>query len=900
MLSRISASDWLNPSPNVKKALGLLLIGGVTAYAIYSYKNWRASSQKNEAIDCLTSSDAAIRSQNISNVEYYLKLNTQKGTSYWGCCTIIFKIINPQIPTFLDFEGDEILSILINGQECNACRTVGKIYLKNLQVGVNSVEIRYKNKYSKDGNGLHRYVDTIDGEEYLNTQFEPFYAHRMFPCFDQPDIKAILILSVKCPAYWKVISNEPIRKIENSPAVNDSIYLYGNDDCQLITFSSTDRISTYLYALCAGPFLEFRKDDNELNIPIGFYCKKSLENQFNVDVHLNWTIRSFKFYQEFFGILYPFKKYDQMFLSEMNYGAMENVGCVTYREHYLNLLSSIKKCKVGNVFLHEMAHMWFGNLVTMKWWDDLWLNESFATFMSHLNYSQSLNDEFSDVWLVFLRRKRSAYELDSISTSHSIWTPVENTLETTTNFDAISYNKGSSVLKQLHYVLGPEIFQKGVRAYLNSFKYQNAKFDDLINALNFEAKQNNLKIDLKEWAQRWVKTIGVNSLTPELEIEDGKIREFKVKQLGSTLYPTLRDHKILVELFDDNMESICKEEIFIEPHYNTFFGKMIGKAAPSCVVLNVEDYGYCKVRFDKISLENIKLKLDKIGNKMTRMLILSNLYEMVRDCLMPVNQFLEVCENQFVKEEVEIIESYILEIAHDAITNWVEKQSEKVKFYTFFFHEILKKLSEKPNLRELRYKLFRFIQKKDDIVLAVSWIKSSSDEPGLKLTIDESWAVLKAYSSILKGEKTLIEEFKENDKTSTGVLAYSYCLAAYPENKEATWNKILFEGPEMSAHHRRAIMTGFMIKYQKKILQFYTNRYFKTITSIIKTHDLQFVLDFCEHLFPSFEPEGFLISEIRKILKKIPQSFYPIIRFFNEKKNKLEISQRVKSFSRNS
>lgn len=416
-----------------------------------------------------------------------------------------------------------------------------RIFLDSLNKGQNQVFILFSRKYAKDGCGLHHSVDSVDGQEYLHTQFEPSYASKMFPCFDQPNIKGVLSLKVLAPADWLVLSNEN-SQYTGPLNTKQTVFEFGvTSNTVFHDFITTKTISTYLYAVCAGPYYEYREDINEIGIPLGVYCRQSIKQDLTPSIYINWTIQGFKFYQSFFDIPYPFTKYDQVFVPEFNFGAMENVGCVIYRESLILKpeTSKLDQCRVCNVFLHEMAHVWFGNLVTMNWWDDLWLNESFATFISHLAQSVCLEDTM--VWDTFLRMKNVAYHSDKLITTHPVSLTVENTSKAESIFDAISYGKGAALLKQLFFLVGEQKFKEGIHWYLSRNAWKNTTFEDFIAAMSGEE-------NMKEWGKSWVKSAGVNTLCANYTVEQGKIASFEVLQTANEHTPGLRKHTFLIQL----------------------------------------------------------------------------------------------------------------------------------------------------------------------------------------------------------------------------------------------------------------------------------------------------------------------------------------------------------------
>mmetsp|Transcript_17088 Transcript_17088/g.16965 ORF Transcript_17088/g.16965 Transcript_17088/m.16965 type:complete len:690 (+) Transcript_17088:656-2725(+) len=670
----------------------------------------------------------------------------------------------------------------------------------------------------------------------------------------------------------------------------------------LRNFEETSIISTYLVAVCAGPYYEVRYDSNEINIPLGFYCRKSLKEILNPELYLSWIIPSFKFYQEYFDMNYPFKKYDQVFVPEFNSGAMENVGCVTYREDYLfrDPPSAVEKCRVANVFLHEMAHMWFGNLVTMVWWDDLWLNESFATFMSHLNYSKTLSSEYPDVWLGFLKRKRAGYVLDQISTSHPISTIVQDTSQTSTNFDAISYIKGAAVLKQLCFIVGHELFKRGIQRYLLVYKHGNAVCKSFIDAIDEEILNANVEFDIQGWADSWIKTAGINTLEAVYEVENGVISSFRIKQSADIRFPELRRHKILIGFFDENMDAINNVEAIVLPQEFTELDFLVNIPAPACVILNIGDHDYCKIRIDERSLDIIKNKLHFTKDNLTRQLIWSAFQDMVRDCLLPAPLFLQIVLSNFEYETEEGIGAFILELASSSINLRISKQIKRDEYLHRLFEAILNKIQTNINLKEYQKHLFFYLREDSDILRAVKWLEDSS-EINFSLTQGNRWSILKAFSKIDIAAKELVAKEILRDQSNKGKLAALHCSSAYPDAslKQAVWDSIVNgEKDQLSKQERRAFMSGFINKKQQGILKPYAQMYFDFVPEIIAKKNAEFAIDFCTSMFPSFDKPRDLIPKIKALLEAVPKEYPQIKRFLNEKADILEQNIRAKELAK--
>jgi aminopeptidase N len=839
----------------------------------------------------LTKAEAAIRSSVLSDVSYRLKLTLSTEELYSGIFEVSFKTSDHSVPIWLDFKGKEVVSIEVNSEPKDIFYVNYKLTIPGLTQGQNKAVVRFNNKYSNDGLGLHYYKDPEDQEIYLYTQFEPFSANRMFPCFDQPDLKATLNLIVKAPQDWVIISNE--NAIEKTPEYAEEMPIipgYTPTTPELVhVFPGKYKISTYLYALCAGKYAEFRKDDNEVGIPLAIYCRQTMVKYLVPDRYFHWTIEGFKFYQKFFEYPYPFSKYDAVFAPEFNSGAMENVGCVTYRDQYIfkDPPTKVQLIRVCDTFLHEMAHMWFGNLVTMKWWDDLWLNESFATFMSCLATDLQLQDTFPEAWMEFLSSKGWGYSTDQTSTTHPISTIVNDTNETETNFDGISYSKGSAVLKQLYFLVGDNVFRTALARYMKNFEFKNAEFSDLISFISDASLQSGNPLKIESWADSWVKTAGLNELTPEVVYNESKISSFKIIQSPALIeHGTLRNHTIIAEIFDENLNSICKSTIQILPQTVTEIDVFNGYTA-CCTILNVGDWGYCKIRIDPQSLFHFKSKLNFVPDPLTRQLVYRALWDMVRDIKISGVEFLEFVALQIPLENNSSILNYALEISSSCLGFYIPAGPKKEELYHHIFTSLLEKIKISDSESGPVYQkiIKSFIYHPEDLALAISWVENDDTKiPGWKLGKLDRWNIIKNYSQITIEAARYVEAEYKSDPSDTGHLSKIFCEAAYPvpENKEKTWKLLVNSGETLSRYEREVLMNGFNIERQADLLSKYNDLFFDEVLNIISQKDKEYSKDFCEYLIPSYTDEQTLIDRIEKLLPRLPEDRFEIKRDFIE------------------
>mmetsp|Transcript_549 Transcript_549/g.731 ORF Transcript_549/g.731 Transcript_549/m.731 type:complete len:866 (+) Transcript_549:6344-8941(+) len=839
-----------------------------------------ARDPEKQAVYSLLREEAFARSSVLSDVKYILSLNLPTGDEYEGKATVEFNLSDPAVPMWLDFKADEVHELSVNSQNIEVSWLRGKLHLQGLQEGHNSVTIVFKNSYAKDGCGLHRFVDPEDQEVYLYTQFEPHYAQRMFPCFDQPNIKAVLELTVKATSKWRVIANTPIKSASEPDEAGEVV----------TSFEPTARISTYLYAVCAGPYVEFRVDENAAGVPLGFYCRKTLAPFFVLERYSEPTIKGFLFYNDFFNFKYPFGKYDQVFVPEFNAGAMENVGCVTYRDQYVFRDPPSRRQLLGVTItlLHEMAHMWFGDLVTMKWWDDLWLNESFADFICFYAISKALSDVYPEIWQAFLVRKGWGYATDQLPTTHPISLIVPGTADVETIFDGISYSKGASVLKQLMYVVGENHFKTGLQKYMFKHQFGNATFDDLIEILDEE-----VSLDLKAWADIWVRTAGLNELkavTTESETAPGTIKHFEVVQTSALpQHATLRPHKILVELYDSELSLETSFFIDVPALERIDLPVLHGRPIPAFVLLNADDQDFVKVIVDSSALPTLKQNLFKIEQPLSRQLIYRAMWDMVRDLKLSGAEFVDIVSFHLARETSLYNATYALDILSAALHGYIPESDHKKAFYNRIFAAIIEKIRTAPDehtLTQLQKYLFSYVSHDEDLETVVNWlVTKETGIPGVNLSQADRWEILKLLSvkDAARANELVTAEL-ETDKSDTGKLSHLYCQNAYPiaENKADWWAKYTNgEAAKLSRYERESAFSGFVQDQQKELLEPYAQAYFDKVLEIIGGFEQEYSLDFATYLLPTFADDDFLIEKIQWTV--VPEGYSRISRYYTDK-----------------
>jgi aminopeptidase N len=598
--------------------------------------------------------EAAERSTIVKTESYRIDLDLTTGAENFRVKTTVkFAGLKPGATTYIDCVGSKVISAKLNGVDFDPKFDGETIYLPAI-AAENILEIEHDGVYSNSGEGLHRFVDPADNEVYLYTQFETGDARRMYACFDQPDQKATFTISTITPKHWEVISNYGIESTKDV-----------DGDRKFIQFAQSQVISTYVTAIVAGAYMSVHDEyKGEKTIPLGIYARKSFFKYVDAENIFEVTKQGFAYFEKTFGLAYPFGKYDQIAVAEYNWGAMENVGCVTFHEDVLIFRSKVTERNYvsrATTIHHEMAHMWFGDLVTMKWWEDLWLNESFAEWASYQSVSEST--KYTEAWTEFNSlRKNWAYRVDQLTTTHPIATEMEDLDAVRTNFDGISYAKGASVLQQLVAHVGRDNFIKGLRLYFAKHAYGNTTLKDLIDQL--EAASGR---DLTPWVSTWLRTAGVNTLRPVIAVDGDSYKSISIKQEAPTMpvgSKELRPHRLHVGLFDIQGEKLSRRtsvELDIAGEL-TEVTALAGQKVADLVLINDKDQTYAKLRFDDRSIATMKSHLGKLDDSLARGLIWASLWDSCRDGELSTSDYITIALNALKTEsDISIVSATYLQ-----------------------------------------------------------------------------------------------------------------------------------------------------------------------------------------------------------------------------------------------
>ena len=581
----------------------------------------------------LTRLEAIERAAIITTHSYVVALDlTGSDTTFRSHTTLAFAA-TPGASTFVDALTATVKSVTLNGVELDPASVSDgvRIQLDNLATD-NVLVVDAEMFYTNSGEGLHRFLDPADGKSYVYSQFEVPDSRRVFPVFEQPDLKATFDFTVTAPADWVVVSNSP------TPEPIDAA------GAKTWVFPQTPRISSYITAIVAGPYVSVHDSltsSDGRTIPLGLYVRQSLAEYLDSDYIFDITKKGFEYFEREFGVPYPFAKYDQLFVPEFNAGAMENAGCVTFTEVYVfrsKVTDAIRERRVVTI-LHELAHMWFGDLVTMKWWNDLWLNESFAEWASTIATAEAT--EWTHAWATFQAMEKSwAYRQDQLPSTHPIVATINDLEDVQVNFDGITYAKGGSVLKQLVAWVGREAFFTGVTNYFKANAWKNAELNDLLRELEKTSGR-----ELTSWSALWLETAGVNTLKPEIDTDDsGVITRFDIVQTAAADYPTIRPHRLAVGFYSTQgsyLERVHRVELDVDGE-RTSVDELIGQQRPELVLVNDDDLAYAKVRLDAQSLETAIARLAQISDPLARALVWGSAWDATRDAEMAPSDYVDL------------------------------------------------------------------------------------------------------------------------------------------------------------------------------------------------------------------------------------------------------------------
>jgi aminopeptidase N len=823
----------------------------------------------------LTRDEARERGRLLDVESYRVELDlTGDELTFGSVTTISFRCASPGASTFIDLSAPAVREITLNGSRVGPESFDGdRIRLDGL-AAANELRVAAECAYSRSGEGLHRFTDPADGNVYMYTDLETFDAHRVYACFDQPDLKATFQFEVTARPGWLVISN---MAPSASPATAETAAdaeaagktaagLEASGSLTRWVFPATPLLPTYVTAVVAGPYHAVRSEHD--GIPLGVFCRQSLASYLDPDEIFEVTRQGFDFFHDAFGVRYPFGKYDQVFVPEFKAGAMENAGCVTIVEAYVfrsRVTEAFRESRAETI-LHEMAHMWFGDLVTMRWWDDLWLNESFATWAG--NVAQAEATRWPAAWTTFAQVwKAWAYRQDQLSSTHPIAADIPDIAAVEVNFDGITYAKGAAVIKQLVAHVGRENFLSGVHRYFGQHAWGNATLGDLLAALE-EASGR----DLSDWSKKWLETAGVNTLRPEYRCDDeDRFTAFAVLQEAPASHPVLRPHRIAIGLYDrgtrggaggssphegtTGLARRLRVEIDIDGE-RTEVPELVGQPRPDLVLVNDDDLTYAKIRLDDHSLRTLISDIGEFTDSLPAALCWAATWDMCRDAEMPARDYVSlVLSGVGAIEDITVLQT-VLRQAATAARRFADPawRATGLELIAGTLRDLLWR-AEPGSDRQLAYvqALAGVATSPDDLALLTGLLAGSVTVQGLAVDTDLRWLLLRRLASRGAAGPAEIDAELARDATDAGARHAAACRAAIPDPaaKEEAWDQIV--GGQLANATFRATLVGFADPDAEALLAPYAERYFDVVGSIWRDWGSDMAQFFTENAYPSWE-----------------------------------------------
>ncbi|MFF8955968.1 aminopeptidase N [Streptomyces sp. NPDC014894] len=804
----------------------------------------------------LTREEAQQRARLLTTHAYEIDLDlsgAQEGGLYRSVTTVRFDSAEANAETFIDLVAPAVHEVVLNGKSLDVAAVFrdSRIALNHLHEGPNELKVVADCAYTNTGEGLHRFVDPVDEQAYLYTQFEVPDARRVFANFEQPDLKATFRFTVKAPEGWTVISNS------TTPEPDGDVW----------RFEPTPRISTYITALIVGPYhsvhSSYEKDGQ--SVPLGIYCRPSLAEYLDADAIFEVTRQGFDWFQEKFDYAYPFAKYDQLFVPEFNAGAMENAGAVTIRDQYVfrsKVTDAAYEVRAETI-LHELAHMWFGDLVTMEWWNDLWLNESFATYTSIACQAAAPGSRWPHSWTTFANSMKTwAYRQDQLPSTHPIMAEIRDIDDVLVNFDGITYAKGASVLKQLVAYVGEDEFFRGVQAYFKAHAFGNTRLTDLLGALEKTSGR-----DLTTWSQKWLQTAGINVLRPEIAVDgDGVVTSFAVRQeapalpAGAKGEPTLRPHRIAIGCYDLDADGRLTRTDRIELDVDGELTEVpfpAGRRRPAVVLLNDDDLSYAKVRLDEESLRVVTEHLGDFAESLPRALCWSAAWDMTRDGELATRDYLSLVLSGVGKEsDIGVVQSLHRQVKTAielyADPRWREAGLNRWTDATLAHLRAAAPGSDHQLAWARAFAATARTPQQLDLLQAL--LEGADTIEGLAVDTELRWAFVERLAATGVLDEDGIAAEYERDRTAAGEQHAATARSARPteEAKAEAW-ALAVEGDSLTNSKQEAVIAGFTQSDQRELLAPYAERYFAAVKGVWESRSTEMAQQIAVGLYPSLQ-----------------------------------------------
>ncbi|HEY6279682.1 MAG TPA: aminopeptidase N [Streptosporangiaceae bacterium] len=797
----------------------------------------------------LTRDEAHDRAQLLQVTSYQVELDVTGGEqAFSSVSTVRFRCARPGTASFIDLTAPAVTEVVLNGEPLPLAAFDGdRIALDGL-AAENELRVSARCAYSRSGEGMHWFTDPADGGTYLYTDLETFDAHRVYACFDQPDLKASFELTVITPDGWLAVSNMA-PDVAGEPT---------GDGAARWHFPPSPVMSTYITAAAAGPYHVVRSEHD--GIPLGIFCRQSLARYLDPDEIFEVTRQGFDYFHRQFGVRYQFGKYDQLFVPEFKAGAMENAGCVTFLEDYIfrSRVTGFAREARAETILHEMAHMWFGDLVTMRWWDDLWLNESFATWAGTL--AQAEATRWPTAWTTFAQlHKAWAYRQDQLPSTHPIAADIPDIEAVEVNFDGITYAKGAAVLKQLVAYVGLGHFLAGLGEYFARHAWSNATLADLLAPVAATSGRN-----LADWSKQWLETAGVNTLRPGYALDSqGRFTEFVVQQEAPASHPVLRDHRIAIGLYDQTPAGLVRR-LRVETDVTgerTVVGELAGQSRPDLVLVNDDDLSYAKIRLDEHSLGTLVTSIGSFTESLPAALCWAAAWDMCRDAELAARDYLRLVLTGVGSVTDISVAQTLLRQAGSALRRYTDPawRPAGLDLVASGLRELLAQAGPGSD-SQLAYAqaLAGLATSPGDLALLAGLLDGSRPIDGLAVDTELRWRLLRRLVSRGAAGPGEIEAELRRDATDAGERHAATCRAAIPDPaaKEASWQRIV--GGTLPNAVFRAELDGFADFDQPQLLAPYQQRYFEVVGDIWRDWGSDMAQWFVANAYPMTDSQALI------------------------------------------
>jgi aminopeptidase N len=812
----------------------------------------------------LTRTEAEERASVIQNPSYVVAIDLTRGDEVFGSESTVTFGATPGASTFIEANTRALHSVTLNGValEPDAVSDGLRIRLDDLKL-VNELHIVADSAYTNTGEGLHRFVDPVDGKPYLYTEFAVAEANRVFACFDQPDLKASYQFTVTAPADWHVLSNS------TTPVPTALVEPAGTAGAASWAFPPSPHISTYFAALMAGPYSSWQSEATTADgrtIPLGLFTRASLAEYAEPDVMFEKTKQGLAYYEASYGVAFPYEKYDQIFVPEYNWGAMENVGAVTFNEGYLfrSKVPDARKEQRALVVLHELSHMWFGNSVTMKWWNDLWLNESFATWTSTIAAANAT--EYADSWATFASTEKThAYEQDQLPSTHPIVATINDLEDVEVNFDGITYSKGASVIKQLVAWVGLDAFYAGISVYLQKHAGGNATLRDLLDELEVTSGR-----ELTEWSRLWLETAGVNTLRPEISTaDDGTITAFAVLQSAAPEQPTIRPHRLAIGFYDfvdGALSRTHRVELDVDGE-RTEVAELIGFARPALVLLNDDDLSYAKIRLDPASHAVALEHLAQLDDPLARAVIWGAVWDATRDAESSPRDFVRLVLGNIAAESQSAQRALSLRLLELVLGQYIapeHRASAAAEAGDALWALTQSAAAGSDAQLQLLKSFIALAATEGQLDVLVELLAGEALLAGVTIDTDLRWELVIALAAGGRASAESIDDVLEGDDTAKGRQSAITAKAAIPDaaGKLAAWTAAASD-TALSNDYVRAYALGWRRSRPSALLAPQLEPYFAMLQEVWSTRSYNMAAAIIRGLYPAPLADAALVEASR-------------------------------------